>query len=426
MRREVSPKIIVVSLLFTLGVVEGIFYYLSLDRKGEGRMMMGGGGGPPPPPPAGRADVQVTTVAGQPLPGHTDGRGGAAQFDGPAAVAVDRQGYIYVADTRNHVLRRIAPQGEVSTWAGQNSGDPLHGGYADGRADQARFWNPAGIAVDASGVVYVADTGNHCLRRITPDGRVTTLAGKPGPPDRLGFPSGGYADGPGPRARFRFPTGLALDLAGHLIVADTGNHCLRRVSPDGRTLTLAGRPCGTDPAWQAPAGDYADGPADQARFHSPCGVAVAPDGAIYVADVGNHVVRQTVQGRVQTPPAPRWEPPPDALSGLDFSRPPPNPGGNPAPAGVRMIQPTAVAVDARGRVFVADATVNCLQQLVLGEGLRLLAGQHNENLQGAGTLTDGSGDRADFARPTGLAVGPDGAVYVADFNNHCIRRVVVP
>jgi len=370
--------------------------------------------------------VQVTTLAGQPLPGHTEGLGGAAQFDGPAAVAVDRQGYVYVADTRNHVLRRISPQGEVTTWAGQNSGDPLRGGHADGPAAEARFWNPAGLAIDASGVVYVADTGNHCLRRITPAGRVATLAGEPGPPDRLGFPSGGYANGPGPQARFRFPTGLALDPSGNLIVADTGNHCLRRVSPDGETATLAGRPSGTDPAWRSPAGGYADGPAAQARFRSPCGVAVAPDGAIYVADVGNHCVRQIVQGLVKTPNAPRWEPPPDDWSGLNFSRPPPDPRGNPAPAGVRMIQPTDVEVDARGRLFVVDATVNCLQQLVLGQGVQLLAGQHNETLQGAGTLSDGSGDRADFARPTGLAVGPDGTVYVADFNNNCIRRVVVP
>jgi sugar lactone lactonase YvrE len=162
----------------------------------------------------------VTTLAG-PLEagyaaGYADGPAAEARFQGPRSVAVDGAGNLYVADTGNHCIRVISPAGQVTTLAG--APEP---GYVDGQGAQARFSFPAGVAVDAEGNLYVADTANHRIRMITPDGAVTTLAGSGEP---------GYADGPAGEAQFRAPEGVAVDADGNLIVADTGNHRIRKIT----------------------------------------------------------------------------------------------------------------------------------------------------------------------------------------------------
>ncbi|NLC56374.1 MAG: hypothetical protein GX774_06010 [Armatimonadetes bacterium] len=408
--REVSPRLIAAAVLVTLTVVLALYWRgLLTEPDGGDRRMMGGGGGMPPPPPLGHARIEVTTLAGRPLPGHLDGPGSAARFSGPAGVAVVPEGQLYVADSQNHRIRRVSPTGEVQTVAGSGPADAVEGGYQDGPALAARFWNPAGLALAPNGALYVADAGNHCIRVLHPEGRVSTLAGRPGPPDAAGIPAGGYQDGRGPQARFSFPTALALDGAGVLYVADTGNHCIRRVTADGQVSTLAGRP----------EAGHADGPGTTARFHSPCGVACGPDGVLYVADAANRCVRAiSPDGRVSTVPTPRMEaPPPQA----EWTRHP-DPTGDPAPAGPRLVQPVAVAVDSWGRLCIGDAGVHCLYQVNAG-ALFLAAGIHSE--RAAPGWADGGGDRARFARPAALAAGPDGTLYVADCGNHCVRRVTL-
>jgi DNA-binding beta-propeller fold protein YncE len=170
----------------------------------------------------------VRMVAGSPEhAGHRDGPRGTARFsDQEKALAVDAQGGIYLADTINHMIRKVGPDGNVRAFAGA-----FESGSADGPGSQARFSRPAGIAVARDGTVFVADAGNHDIRRIAPDGRVTTLAGCAGEP--------GSADGLGPDARFRRPMGLALAEDGTLFVADTGNGLIRRIARDGTVATIA-------------------------------------------------------------------------------------------------------------------------------------------------------------------------------------------
>ena len=219
----------------------------------------------------------VTTLAGSTLDGYADGAGAAASFAAPVGIAVDAQGAVYVGDSHNNRVRRIGPDGVVATLAGGVTPGVT---FADGPAADARFWEPRAVAVDAGGAVYVADAINNRIRRIGPDGQVTTVAG--------GAP--GDADGPGADARFRYPRGVAVGAAGDVYVADKDNNRVRKITPAGVVSTLAG----------GAAGD-ADGPAADARFTFPEGVAVGTDGAVYVADTGNHRIRRIgPDGRVGT------------------------------------------------------------------------------------------------------------------------------
>jgi serine/threonine-protein kinase len=214
----------------------------------------------------------VTTVAGSWEDGYKDGFGPDVQFKVPASVAVDDAGNVYVADTNNHRIRLISPEGEVTTFAGLPKAG-YAAGYADGPAAEAKFNGPRSVAVDGAGNVYVADTGNHCVRVISLDGQVSTLAGVNEP---------GYADGQGAEARFSFPAGIAVDPEGNLYVADTANHRIRKITPEGVVTTLAGS---GEPG-------KADGSAGEAQFRAPEGVTVDADGNSIVADTGNHRIRK--------------------------------------------------------------------------------------------------------------------------------------
>ena len=212
--------------------------------------------------PAGR----VSTFAGSGIAGSVNGMGTAAQFDIPSGMATDAAGNIYVTDENSCLIRKITPAGLVSTLAGSGRG------YADGAAAAAKFDSPTGITVDAAGNVYVADWQNNCIRKITPSGQVSTVAGG----------SQGFADGAGTAARFSHPYGLVLDAAGYLIVTDAGNNRLRRVSPAGIVNTAAGDSVsGT-----------ADGIGPAARFNYPSGITQTTAGAVFIADENNTRIRK--------------------------------------------------------------------------------------------------------------------------------------
>jgi hypothetical protein len=187
-------------------------------------------------------------------------------------VVVDSAGVVYVADTSNHRIRLVA-NGQVSTLSGD--GTP---GFSDGPVATAQFNSPAGLALDSAGVLYVADAGNHRIR-VVAGGQVSTLAGDG---------TAGFLDGPAPDAQLNSPWGLALDSTGALHVADAGNHRIRIVA-GGQVTTLAG----------TGVAGFLDGPAGQAQLSSPSGVAVEGS-TVYVADAGNHRVRIVAGGLVTT------------------------------------------------------------------------------------------------------------------------------
>jgi sugar lactone lactonase YvrE len=212
------------------------------------------------------SNARVTTLAGSGKAGNTNGMGTDAQFDSPFGIALDDVGNLYVADHNNHCIRRINPNGVVTTLAGAKAG------YANGPGNVARFYGPVDVVVDRDGTIYVTDSFNHRIRRVGPNGAVKTLTGL----------HRGFADGKGERARFNFPRGLTIDGHGNLYVADSANHRIRKVSPSGEVTTLAG-------SGQA---GYADGMANSARFHYPWGIAVDEHGNVYVADTDNHCIRK--------------------------------------------------------------------------------------------------------------------------------------
>jgi len=222
----------------------------------------------------------VTTFAGTSgSKGSADGTGTAARFSAPVGITRDTAGNVYVADQTNHVIRRVTPAGVVTTLAGTAGA----AGSTDGTGTAARFNLPTGVAMNSADVLYVADFGSHTLRKVTSSGVVTTFAGTAG--------TSGSTDGTGSAARFNKPSGLALDTAGNLYVADTGNSTVRKVSPAGVVTTLAGL--------SAIAG-LKDGTGALAWFNEPEGVTSDTAGNLYVADTGNAVIRKITSAGVVT------------------------------------------------------------------------------------------------------------------------------
>jgi sugar lactone lactonase YvrE len=326
---------------------------------------------------------QFATLAGTAgVRGSEDGSGTGAQFNYPDAVAVDAERNLYVADSANCTIRKITPAGVVTTLAG----DPLNGGYADGTGEAAQFSTPNGVAVDGSGNVYVADSQNNVIRKITPGGVVTTYAGVAGR-------QGGYADGPAAAAKFNYPFGVAVDGSGNVYVADSENGLIRKITPAGMVTTLAGKTGGD--------GGSADGPAATAQFGDPNGVAVDSRGNVYVADALNDVIRVvTPDGMVTT------------LAGAAG-----NPGSIDATGiGAQFDYPTGVAVDGSGNVYVADSGNSAVRMISPGGVVTTLAG-----LPEISGDVDGIGPAARFESPGGVAVDGSGGVYIADSNTQTIR-----
>lgn len=207
----------------------------------------------------------VSTLAGSGAAGFADGEALSARFDSPLAVAVDASGIVYVADTGNHRIRKITPDGIVATVAGDGAA-----GLRDGPSTQARFNAPGGIVIDNQGNLYVSDTGNAAVRLVSPGGDVRTIAG-----------DGAIGSDDSPRPRFNAPAGIIADAkSGYLYLADRGNHRIRRLNPNGTVITLAGAERG-----------YAEGSAAQARFAEPSFLAIDADGKLIIADTANSLVR---------------------------------------------------------------------------------------------------------------------------------------
>lgn len=327
--------------------------------------------------------------AGRTTAGHADGIGVAATFDSPYGLAIDMAGNVYVADTGNHRVRKIDAMGNVTTLAGGGTVGGVASGHADGQGTAATFSTPTGVAVDASGNVYVADYFNHLIRKIDPRGNVTTLAGG----GAVGGIGAGYADGKGSAATFDGPTGVAVDTAGNVYVTDYFNNLIRRVDTTGNVTTLAGGGgLGGNEA------GHADGQASAATFDGPTGVAVDVVGNVYVSDYFNNSIRKiSPDGRVTTLAG--------GGSGGGDSGHADGPGSAATFAG-----PNGLAVDGLGNIYVAD-TQNYLIRKV----------DTNGNVS---TLPTGDG-AAVVLRPNGIAHHGAGNLYSANRENNMIQKFLL-
>ena len=324
----------------------------------------------------------TTTFVGQSGVGSTDGTGNAARFTNLTGAAVDNSGNVFVADNFNHTIRKITPDGVVSTFAGL-AGSP---GSTDGTGSTARFYYPMGIALDNAGNVYVADFGNSTIRKITSAGVVSTIAGLAG--------NTGSADGAGRTARFSGPDGVAVDSAGNVFVADWANDTIRKITPAGVVSTIAGL---------AGSSGSVDGLGNAARFNGPSSVATNSSGNIYVADFYNDTIRKiTPDGTVIT------------LAGAAGVAGSTDGTGNSA----RFYGPEGVSVDNAGNVYVADYDNHTIRKITSAGVVSTIAG-----LAGYYGYADGAGSLARFNYPEAVAVDAAGGIYVADCYNFLVRHI---
>lgn len=314
-----------------------------------------------------QASAVVSTFAGQGSAGSQDGIGTTAGFWNPRAIAVDSSSNVYVADSTNNRIRKITPAGVVTTLAGSGSM-----GSSDGLGTSASFSYPAGVAVDASGNVYVSDYYNNKIRKISPSGQVTTLAGSG---------SEGKLDGPASTASFQGPSGIAVDKSGNVYVADTLNSLIRKITPTGTVSTIAGT--------GIPA--YGDGQGTTASFFYPEGLALDSAGNIFVSDTMNDVIRKITPGNAVT-----------TLAGK----------GN-------FNSPRGLAVDSAGNLYVADVNNQLIKKVTSAGVVSTLAG----NGLPAPSSYDGVGTDASFYDPLGVAVAPDGSLFVVEYGAYKIRKI---
>jgi sugar lactone lactonase YvrE len=293
----------------------------------------------------------VTTFAGNGTAGYVNATGTAALFNAVTAVGVGSGGNLFVTDEANSAIRKITSAGIVTTFAGSkpdsqftnNNGDP---GYVNGTTTNARFNSPQGVVTDSGGNLYVTDTNNNAVRKITPAGNVTTFAGSTNN-STLGTGTPGSANGNGTAARFNFPSAIAIDPGGNIYVADSNNNAIRKITPAGNVTTLAGSP---------PFQGSADGTGSFARFNFPSGVAVDSGGNVFVADSFNNSIRKITPAGVVTTVAGR----PGVTGSSDGI-------GSAAKFNVDY----GVAVDATGNLYIADSLNNTIRKAQLAAAVAI-------------------------------------------------------
>ena len=333
----------------------------------------------------------ITTVAGTGESGYSGDGGPAveAALNNPADVAVDSAGNLYIADLYNSRIRRVNRLGIITTVAG--TGESGYSGDG-GPANQARLFGPTGLAVDSAGNLYIADSANNRIRRVDTAGTITTVAG-------IGVRGRSGDGGPANRARLFGPTGLAVDSAGNLYIADSANNRIRRVDTAGTITTVAGI------GVRGRSGD--GGPANRARLSFPSDVAVDGAGNLYFTD-GPRIRRVDRSGTIATI-AGLWE----HGNYVGYSG-----DGGPAVA-ARLYNPKGVAVDGAGNLYIADRDNHRIRRVDTAGTITTVAGIGESSYSGDG----GPANQARLSRLWGVAVDGAGNLYIADRDNHRIRRV---
>jgi gliding motility-associated-like protein len=289
----------------------------------------------------------------------------ARNFNTTTGVAVDAVGNVYVEDYGNHQIKKVTPAGVVTVFAGSGAS-----GFTNGQGSAATLNNPDGITIDGSGNLYIGDQSNHSIRKITPGGLVTTLAGNG---------NIGSADGTGPTASFYYPKGLGVDATGNIYVADNSNNLIRKVTPAGVVTTIAGN--GNT--------GFTNGNGRSASFNSPTGVEADAAGNLYIADAGNNAIRKMTPAGVVTTFA----------TGINF--------------------PREIRVDAGGTFYVTSQSSNLIKKISSTGIMTTLAGN------GSAGSTDGNINTATFNQPIGLALDGAGNLYVGDAYNNSVRKITV-
>lgn len=330
-------------------------------------------------------DYQVTTIAGISSPG-SGGDGGPANLAGlnmPYGVAFDNQGNLYIADTGNNKVRKITADGKITTVAGNGNG-----GYSGdgGSAIQAELNFPTGVAIDSKGNLYIADNKNFVIRKVTADGVISTIAGIRG--------SYGHSGDGGPAVNSLLvqPFGVALDSQDNLYISDMGDQVIRKITTDGVISTVAGQPGITGYS-----GD--GGPATSAKFNTPNGIAVDSQNNIYIADERNNVVRKvTADGVISTVAGQA------GISGY---------GGDEGPATSALLSgPMGVALDGNGNLYIIEYFNNVLRKVGTDGIISTVVGNFPVL-------------NADFYYPSGIAVNSKGEMYVADYAHSKIKKIAI-
>jgi sugar lactone lactonase YvrE len=304
----------------------------------------------------------VSTLAGG-THGYLNGPGNIAQFASAFGVAADAAGNIIVADGGNNRIRRIAPDGTVSTVAGDGTA-----GILNGPAATARFSYPRGVAVDATGNIYVADADNNLIRKITPQGIVSTVAGDS---------TRGFRDGPAAQAKFDFPFELVVDPSGNIYVTDGGNHRVRKITTAGEVITVGEPTLGV-----------------------PEGIAMDASLNLYIADAASHKIFKMTPAGVRIVLAGTGE--------AGFT----NGSGTIA----RFFNPEGIAVDKDGNVYVGDLSNNVIRKITPAGIVSTFAG-------GTRGFKDGPATESQFFEVSGVAVDASGNIIVADVLNSRIRKI---
>jgi gliding motility-associated-like protein len=295
-----------------------------------------------------------------------------AQFNSNAGLIFDSLGNLFITDTYNHKIKKITPWGEVTTFAGSSQGD------TDGASSTAQFNLPTGIGIDSKDNLFVADVANHRIRKITSAGVVTTFAGS----------SQGFADGNGTIAQFNNPNSIAFDSSGNLFIGDSSNERIRKITSAGVVTTFAGSSQGDT-----------DGASSTAQFNTPFGIGIDSSNNLYVADMRNHKIRKITPLGVVTTFAGSSQGDADG-TGTE----------------AKFNNPKGVIIDPSGNLIVADLVNHKIRKITSAGVVTTFAGSSPGE-------TDGNGTLAQFNLPNRTVLDPAGNIYVADLGNHRIRKI---
>ena len=332
---------------------------------------------------AGAVTTFVGTAGSQ---GAVDGTGAGAMFYRPAGIARDANNNLYVADPVANTIRKITTGGVVTTLAGYSAVV----GANDNTGSLAGFRGPSGVVADSSGNLFIADTGNHTIRKVTPAGVVTTFAGLAG--------TAGSTNATATSARFNSPNGLAIDSSNNIYVADTGNHTIRKVTSGGVVTTVAGL---------AGISGSTNATGTSARFNSPAALAVTSAGILYVADTGNYTIRKIVlsTGAVTTLAGAA------GTSGTTDSA-----TGTSARFGLIY----GLGVASNGNIFISDFSGSTIRKIVPTGTVAVSTFAGAANTRGT---TNATGTSARFSSPYGLTVDASNNIYVSDYANCLLRKI---